>query len=277
MSGQIQTLATPPPVSVQTLLYNIYLAAASGGSGGASWGSITGTLSAQTDLQSALDAKLNLAGGTMTGALVNSTNGAASTPALKLTGSLFTGGTGTTTKPLFLIEPTGTTSTGWDTSGTMLGVNAASGFAGNLLDIQVAGASEFLVDTASGGFVRVKSSLQFGAGAINSCGISVHSSDNLLFNSDGAYAMKLYDTQLVLQSTAQFAISANNAYSGTPDVGFARTSAGVARVSNGSTGRGTLDAAGYQVGGVSGAAGGTFTAITSITVVNGIITEISGT
>lgn len=27
MSGQIQTLATPPPVSVQTLLYNIYLAA----------------------------------------------------------------------------------------------------------------------------------------------------------------------------------------------------------------------------------------------------------
>jgi len=43
MSGQIQTLATPPPVSVQTLLYNIYLAAASGGSGGASCGSITGT------------------------------------------------------------------------------------------------------------------------------------------------------------------------------------------------------------------------------------------
>ena len=40
MSGQIQTLATPPPVSVQTLLYNIYLAAASGGSGGASWATL---------------------------------------------------------------------------------------------------------------------------------------------------------------------------------------------------------------------------------------------
>ena len=37
--------------------------------GTAAWGEITGTLSAQTDLQSALDAKLNLTGGTLTGAL----------------------------------------------------------------------------------------------------------------------------------------------------------------------------------------------------------------
>jgi len=34
------------------------------------WGSITGTLSAQLDLQSALDAKLSLSGGIMTGELV---------------------------------------------------------------------------------------------------------------------------------------------------------------------------------------------------------------
>ena len=45
---------------------NLSWAAASGGT----WGSITGTLSAQTDLQSALDAKLNLTGGTLTGALI---------------------------------------------------------------------------------------------------------------------------------------------------------------------------------------------------------------
>lgn len=37
------------------------------GSGTAVWGGITGTLSNQTDLQSALDAKLNLTGGTVTG------------------------------------------------------------------------------------------------------------------------------------------------------------------------------------------------------------------
>ena len=37
------------------------------GGGGAAWGGITGTLSAQTDLQSALDGKLSLTGGTVTG------------------------------------------------------------------------------------------------------------------------------------------------------------------------------------------------------------------
>jgi hypothetical protein len=54
-----------------------------------------------------------------------------------------TGGTATTTKPQVLIEPTGTTSTAWSTDGTGLGVNAASGFAGNLLDLQVNGTSEW--------------------------------------------------------------------------------------------------------------------------------------
>lgn len=41
--------------------------AGSGGGGGGTWGSITGTLSAQTDLQSALDAKAPLASPTFTG------------------------------------------------------------------------------------------------------------------------------------------------------------------------------------------------------------------
>lgn len=40
----------------------------------ASWGSITGTLSSQTDLQSALDAKLSLSGGTMSGAIAMGTS-----------------------------------------------------------------------------------------------------------------------------------------------------------------------------------------------------------
>jgi len=59
-------------------------------------------------------------------------------------------GTGTTTKPLFLIEPTGTTSTGWNTAGTMLGVNAASGFGGNLLDFQVNGNPSVTLPASSG-------------------------------------------------------------------------------------------------------------------------------
>ena len=48
----------------QTLLQQLVVAAALGGGGGgaATWGGITGTLSAQTDLQAALDAKADLAG-----------------------------------------------------------------------------------------------------------------------------------------------------------------------------------------------------------------------
>jgi hypothetical protein len=78
-----------------------------------------------------------------TGDITLTLNGAASTPPLDITGTWFTGGTATTTKPQVLIEPTGTTSTAWSTSGTGLGVNAASGFAGNLLDLQLNGTSEW--------------------------------------------------------------------------------------------------------------------------------------
>jgi hypothetical protein len=70
MSGQLQTLNTPPPVSVQTLLYGIYQATSSGSGGSTAWGSITGTLSNQTDLQTALNLKTNNAAAAITGGSV---------------------------------------------------------------------------------------------------------------------------------------------------------------------------------------------------------------
>ena len=78
---------------------------------------------------------------------ISSLNGAASAPPGTFTGTWYTGGTATTTKPQVLIEPTGTTSTAWSTGGTGLGVNAASGFAGRLLDLQTNGTSNFNVDS----------------------------------------------------------------------------------------------------------------------------------
>jgi hypothetical protein len=80
---------------------------------------------------------------TLTGRFISSLNGAASAPPGTFTGTWFTGGTSTTTKPQLLLEPADTTSTAWSTSGTGLGVNAASGFAGNLLDLQINGTSEW--------------------------------------------------------------------------------------------------------------------------------------
>jgi hypothetical protein len=84
---------------------------------------------------------------TLSGRFISSLNGAASAPPGTFTGAWFTGGTSTTTKPQVVIEPTGTTSTGWSTSGTGFGVNAASGFAGRLLDLQLNGTSNFNVDS----------------------------------------------------------------------------------------------------------------------------------
>jgi hypothetical protein len=83
---------------------------------------------------------------TLTGRFISSLNGAASAPPGTFTGTWFTGGTATTTKPQVLIEPSGATSTAWSTSGTGFGVNAASGFAGNLLDLQVNGTSQFAIN-----------------------------------------------------------------------------------------------------------------------------------
>jgi hypothetical protein len=95
-------------------------------------------------------AVLPLTGGTLTGALINSTNGAASAPVVSLTGTTFTGGTATTTKPTLIVEPSGTTSTNWSTSGTLIGANAANGFVGNLIDAQINGVSRFTVTVSSG-------------------------------------------------------------------------------------------------------------------------------
>ena len=85
---------------------------------------------------------------TLDGRLINTYTSLADAPAKVFTGSWFTGGTPTTTKPHFLIEPAGTTSTAWSTAGTGLGVNAASGFAGRLLDLQLNGTSRAVVTGA---------------------------------------------------------------------------------------------------------------------------------
>lgn len=61
---------------------------------------------------------------TFTAANIFSVNGAASTPAVKLTGSPFTGGSGTTTTPLFGIIPSSgaTAVTTWNANGSALGL-----------------------------------------------------------------------------------------------------------------------------------------------------------
>ena len=97
------------------------------------------------------------------GALNLDENGAASTPPVLVSGTIFTGGSATTTKPQLLVEPAGTTSTGWSTSGTLFGANAPTGFAGNLLDLQVAAGSKFKVSQI--GEITLNNVVKIGSGA----------------------------------------------------------------------------------------------------------------
>ena len=82
-----------------------------------------------------------------TGAITNNTAGAVSTSSELFTGTAYAAGTATTNKPLVLIEPTGTTSTGWSTLGTYLGINAPTGFTGRVASFQILTVEKFGVDT----------------------------------------------------------------------------------------------------------------------------------
>lgn len=73
---------------------------------------------------------------TYTGRFINNVANAASASAGLFSGTWFTTGTSTTTKPAFLVEQSGATSTGFSTAGTGLGVNSASTFTGRLIDLQ---------------------------------------------------------------------------------------------------------------------------------------------
>lgn len=85
---------------------------------------------------------------TFTGANTFSKPGALSLPTLLLSGApIQTGGTGTTTHPLFYLN-SGTAPTTWSTTGTIEGINAPSGFTGNFVDYHLnGGVSVYKVDS----------------------------------------------------------------------------------------------------------------------------------
>lgn len=88
---------------------------------------------------------------------------AASTPGIYFNGALFTGGSATTTKPNVYIDPgTNSQPTTWSTAGTLLGLNAPTGFTGKMVDIHLNGGSSlFSIDQA--GSIVSAANVQVGA------------------------------------------------------------------------------------------------------------------
>jgi hypothetical protein len=87
----------------------------------------------------------------MSGVFASSRTSISGTAAVSYTGSVFTGGTGTTNLPHILAEPSGTTAaTTWSTSGTFVGINAASGYAGNFIDLRLNGGASLFAIASTG-------------------------------------------------------------------------------------------------------------------------------
>jgi hypothetical protein len=132
-------------------------------------------------------------------------DGAVSTPAKLLSGTWFTGGSATTTKPQLLVEPAGTTSTGWDTAGTGFGINAPSGFTGKSVDVQIAGVTKFSIRASDGQLINQ------GACLFNNAQVAIGATGS------GDVAMR---------QTGQLVWSSTNAANGGTDTVLARESAG---------------------------------------------------
>lgn len=184
-----------------------------------------------------------LAANTFTGQQVISVNGAASTPPLLLSGTIFTGGSATTTKPQLLVEPAGTTSTGWSTSGTLLGVNAPSGFAGNTLDIQRNGTRDWAFTSTGKLLCNVAYSKAANSVAIGDSqgGISFSNGGTFFSGGGSSVASVSVGSGLAMSSAMKLGFSSSDADAAAPDVYFVRSAASIIGVLGASAGGGAVE------------------------------------
>lgn len=152
-----------------------------------------------TPTTGAVVASLNPAhSNTWTAAQTNSTAGAASTPSALYSGALFTGGTATTTQPLILVQPTGTTAvSSWSTNGTYLGFNIPTTTTSNIIDAHTAGGISIFALTKDGSV----NSVAFGASSSNTA-FQVNNASGYFSFSSKTQIFCAADGTLVLRNNA---------------------------------------------------------------------------
>lgn len=217
---------------------------------------------------------------TFTGAQNISAAGASSTSPLLLSGTIFTGGGTTATKPQLLIEPAGATSNNWNNNGTALGVNTAAGFGGDLINLQI-NAVQFYRQSSSGDVTQL-GALTLGNNGANKLIVFSASSSigggvdgNILLRNNAANnfnQLQLGGTTSsfpsVKRSTAGLAVrladdSADSTMSASAFVAGGATPA----VSSGTIGTGSKNTAGFITSATTGAYTGilTFSGVTATT------------
>lgn len=154
----------------------------------------------------------SLAGGvlTITGydpttQFTNTRNSSASSPSLLITGTVFTGGTGTTTQPhLYYAAPGATPPTVFNTAGTFLGANMPSGFTGDFFWLGVNGtkqisfnASNQRLEGGGSSFLRLAAS----GAELNCAGSSIFIDGNIATLVGGITASQYNVSFFTLRST----------------------------------------------------------------------------
>lgn len=164
---------------------------------------------------------LPLAGGTLTGQLIQSTAGAASTAALVMSGAPYKAGTATTNHPLFYFNQAGATApTNWSLKGTSFGMSlpAADSYPnyGDAMRVLVDNVSMFSVDKAGG--VYAKNAIFLGT-SINtrSHGINYQSASRMNIVAADTYIAAATASGLFCSSAAYFGWTDGTSYAGTVD------------------------------------------------------------
>jgi len=144
---------------------------------------------------------------------------AASTSQLYCTTAPFTGGTGTTTFPVALFDSSATPATNWSTNGTILGINAPSGFSGNFLDFKTNGTATIYFQMTN-------------AGAFTAFGTITSTASFIAGGTSAAIGGAINGVNL---GSAMSVIWSNvSGFSTGKDTSLSRASAGVLQINNGS-------------------------------------------
>jgi len=162
-SGTVTSIATTSPITGGTITTTGTIACPTCNTTNATVSSVSGTTN-QIDVATgtttpvvSIDSALQLPG-----TLTVPQNGALSQAAITETGTPITGGTGTTTYPYDYYKCTGATNPStWSTSGTILGMNTCSGFAGNFIDFHLNGSASYFSASPSLFYVNATGGAQF--------------------------------------------------------------------------------------------------------------------
>ena len=178
-----------------------------------------------------IDAAQSFAGiQTFSDRIINTVNGASAAPAVSISGTPFTGGTAATTVPLVKIGSG--TDLGYITQGALVGINAASGFAGYMLQFLTNGVSVGNVNSAgSAVFSGVSSTGNFRATTDSSL-LSIGVNNDVILTRGGAAANLRLGASDAASPVAQ-TLSTQSVVAGNTDTG------GVDFTIQGSRGTGT--------------------------------------